>query len=100
LPLRGFWSGIWGGFAVTAILSYISYNLVHRIKILKRTKKGIKFRVTCIEVLSKTEKLLLDVVQLVKADAKLLESFTAAEFTIEPELVDLQGDLPLKANRN
>ncbi len=74
--------------------------LVHRIKILKRTKKGIKFSVTYIEMLSETKNLLLDVVQLVKADAKLFESFNAAELTVEPELVDLQGDLPLKANRN
>ncbi len=48
--------------------------LLSRIKILKKTRKGVKVSVTYMEMLSETKNLLLDVVQLVKADVKLHES--------------------------
>jgi phosphate/sulfate permease len=72
--------------------------LVQRIKVLKRTKKGLKFSVTFIEMLSETKNLLLDVVQLVKADKKLFKSFTSVDLEAEPNLMEVQGELPLKAN--
>jgi Na+/phosphate symporter len=74
--------------------------LVHRIKILKRTQKGIKFSVTYIEMLSETKNLLLDVVQLAKADLKLFESFTSVDGKVEPDLLDLQGDLRASVGKN
>jgi phosphate/sulfate permease len=74
--------------------------LVHRIKILKRTQKGIKVSVTYIEMLSETKNLLLDVVQLVKADLKLFESFASVDLKAESELMELQGDLRVKVNKN
>lgn len=48
--------------------------LISRIKILKKIKKGVKVSVTYIEMLSETKNLLLNVVQLVKADMKLLDT--------------------------
>lgn len=50
-----------------------------RIKILKKTHKGAKVTVTYMEMLVETKNVLLNVVQLVKADFNLLESFTSAE---------------------
>lgn len=74
--------------------------LVQRIKILKRTKKGLKFSVTSIEMLSETKNLLLDVAQLVKADTKLYKSFTSVDQNIGPDLMEIQGDLSLIAKKN
>ncbi|MEN8227609.1 MAG: inorganic phosphate transporter [Bacteroidota bacterium] len=45
-----------------------------RIKILKKTQKGVKVSVTYMEMLSETKNLFLNVVQLVKADANLVDS--------------------------
>ena len=49
--------------------------LRNRIKILKKTQKGVKLSVTYMEMLSETKNLLLNVVQLVKAEAQLQDSF-------------------------
>jgi phosphate/sulfate permease len=57
--------------------------LLTRIKILKKTNKGVKVSVTYMEMLSETKNLLLNVVQLVRADVKLLESITSDEELIE-----------------
>jgi Na+/phosphate symporter len=48
--------------------------LLTRIKILKKTQKGVKQSVTYMEMLSETKNLFLNVVQLVKAEAMLQES--------------------------
>ncbi|MGW8314233.1 MAG: inorganic phosphate transporter [Bacteroidales bacterium] len=74
--------------------------LVHRIKILKRTKKGIKFSMTYIEMLSETKNLLLDVVQLVKSDLKLFESLDRDEIRLESDMMPFHGDLHMKVNKN
>ncbi|MEN8156584.1 MAG: inorganic phosphate transporter [Bacteroidota bacterium] len=50
--------------------------LRNRIKILKKTQKGVKVSVTYMEMLSETKNLLLSVVQLVKADVNLQNSLT------------------------
>ena len=48
--------------------------LLSRIKILKKSQKGVKLSATYIEMLSETKNLILNVVQLVKVDIKLLDS--------------------------
>jgi len=53
--------------------------LLNRIKILKKTQKGIKVSVTYIEMLSETKNLLLNVVHLVKADFDLIQSITSGK---------------------
>ena len=56
-----------------------------RIKILKKTQKGGKVSATYMEMLVETKSLLLHVVQLVKADFHLLESYTSANGILEEE---------------
>jgi phosphate/sulfate permease len=53
--------------------------LLTRVKILKKIQKGVKVSMTYIEMLSETKNLLLNVVQLVKADAKFHNSFNPIE---------------------
>ena len=48
--------------------------LVHRIKILKKTQKGVKISVTYMEMLSENKNLFLNSVHLVKAESLLHES--------------------------
>ncbi len=62
--------------------------LLNRIKILKKTQKGVKISVTYMEMLSETKNLLLNVVQLVKADAKLLDSITSDIESVHGEVLD------------
>ncbi len=63
--------------------------LLNRVKILKKTQKGVKVSVTYMEMLSETKSLLLHVVQLVKADANLLQSISSGEEqSIEAEVLD------------
>jgi len=54
------------------MISLINDILYNRVKIIKKTQKGVKVSVTYIEMLSETKNLLLDVVHLVKADIQLL----------------------------
>jgi len=61
--------------------------LRQRIKILKKTQKGVKVSVTYMEMLSESKNLFLNVVQLVKADAQLHHSLNTAEVNID-ELPD------------
>jgi len=62
--------------------------LLHRIKILKKIQKGVKVSVTYIEMLSETKNLLLNIVQLVKADKKLLDSIVPDTGAIEDVVFD------------
>jgi hypothetical protein len=48
--------------------------LRNRIKHLKKTQKGVKLSVTYLEMLSETKNLFLNVVQLVKSNALLVET--------------------------
>jgi len=59
-----------------------------RIKILKKTQKGVKVSVIYMEMLVETKSLLLHVVQLVKADLNLLDSYTSANGILEEEVLD------------
>ncbi len=61
-----------------------------RIKILKKTQKGVKVSVTYMEMLSETKSLFLNVVQLVKADALLVDSTAHGKKNIEEEVSDLE----------
>lgn len=57
--------------------------LVNRIKILKKTQKGVKISVTYMEMLSETKNLFLGVVHLVKAESLLLKSMEQNGIRIE-----------------
>ncbi len=56
------------------MISQTNDILLNRIKILKKTQKGVNVSVTYMNILSETKSLLLNIVQLVKAEAKLLEA--------------------------
>jgi len=62
--------------------------LRNRVKILKKTRKGVKISVTYMEMLTETRNLLLNVVQLVKAEARLLNTVNTRPETIEEEYLD------------
>jgi len=53
--------------------------LYQRVKIIKKKQKSVKVNVTYIEMLSETKNLLLNVVQLVKSDFKLLDYLPSDE---------------------
>jgi len=62
--------------------------LLHRIKFLKKTQKGVKLSVTYMEMLSETKNLFLNAVQLVKADAMMQESLGKVEGDIDLQIRD------------
>ncbi|MCK4880320.1 MAG: inorganic phosphate transporter [Bacteroidales bacterium] len=62
--------------------------LLNRIKILKKTQKGVKISVTYMEMLSETKNLFLNAVKLVKADALLQESLGKSGIDIELDILD------------
>ncbi len=62
--------------------------LVNRIRILKKVRKGVKVSVTYIEMLSETRNLLLNVVQLVKAHLRLVNSTTGIDAVAGEEILD------------
>ncbi len=70
------------------LISLANDILKNRIKILKKTRKGVKISVTYMEMLTETKNVLLNVVQLVKADVRLLTSFRSREELIEEEILD------------
>ena len=61
---------------------------LNRIKIIKKTQKGVKVSVTYMEMLVETKILLLNVVKLVKADVNLLDSITTGKEIVEVEVMD------------
>ena len=61
------------------MITLINDILYNRVKIIKKTQKGVKVSVTYIEMLSETKNLLLDVVNLVKADIKLMDYLSTEE---------------------
>jgi len=63
--------------------------LKNRIKILKKTQKGVKVSVTLMEMLSETKNLFQNVVQLVKAEALLQDTVSLTGMAdIEKEVLD------------
>ncbi len=62
--------------------------LVQRIKILKKSRKGVKVSVTYIEILTETRNLLLSVVQLVRAHGRLIDSFAGIDTVRIGEVAD------------
>jgi len=62
--------------------------LVQRIKILKKTQKGVKISVTYMEMLSESKNLFLNTVHLVKAESLLHESLGRNGITIETDIMD------------
>lgn len=70
------------------MITMVNNILLNRIKILKKTQKGVKVSVTYIEMLSETKNLFLHVVQLVKANANLLDAFTSGKRDVEAEVLD------------
>jgi len=71
-----------------ALINLANEIYLHRIKILKKTQKGVKVSITYMEMLSETKSLLLNVVKLVKADVNLLEFITSSEDLVEEEVLD------------
>lgn len=59
-----------------------------RIKILKKTQKGVKVSVTYMEMLNECKNLFLNVVHLVKADSQLQESMVRIHPDIELDILD------------
>ena len=66
------------------LINLINEILYNRVKIIKKTQKGVKESVTYIEMLSETKNLILNVVQLVKADIKLQDYLPAEAI---PEII-------------
>lgn len=62
--------------------------LRNRIKILKKTQKGVKVSVTYMEMLNETKNLFLNVVHLVRADSQLQDSLARARQDIDTRLLD------------
>jgi phosphate/sulfate permease len=62
--------------------------MVGRIKILKKTQKGVKISVTYMEMLSETKNLFLNSVNLLKADSMLQESIGKTTVDIETDILD------------
>jgi len=62
--------------------------LVNRIKILKKTQKGVKISVTYMEMLSETKNLFLNAVHLVKAASLLHDSMGRNGINIETDLMN------------
>jgi phosphate/sulfate permease len=71
-----------------ALIDMSNDILLNRIKILKKTQKGVKVSVTYIEMLSETKNLLLNAVQLVKATVSMLNSLSVQAEKLEVELLD------------
>jgi len=57
-----------------SLINTINDILYQRVKIIKKKQKGVKVSITYIEMLSETKNLILNVVQLVKADIQLLDN--------------------------
>lgn len=70
------------------MIGFANDILVHRIKILKKTQKGVKISVTYIEMLSETKNLFLNSVHLAKAHSLLYESMGRNGIDIEQDLLD------------
>lgn len=62
--------------------------MLTRIKILKKTQKGVKVSVTYMEMLNESKNLFLNVVHLVRADAKLQESMLKSLPDIDINILD------------
>ncbi len=70
------------------LISMVNGILLNRIKILKKTQKGVKMSVTYMEMLNETKNLLLNLVHLVKADAQLLKSMAKGRKDIDVGLLE------------
>jgi len=56
------------------MISLANDTLLNKIKILKKTKKGVNVSLAYMNMLSETKSLILNVVQLIKAESRLLET--------------------------
>ena len=61
---------------------------LNRIKILKKTQKGVKMSVTYLDMLNETKNLILNVAKLAKANIKLLDTPGTAAADLEKEVFD------------
>jgi len=69
------------------MINMVNVILLNRIKILKKTQKGIKISVTYMEMLSETKNLFLNSVHLVKAESQLQESLGKGEMHIDLDII-------------
>jgi phosphate/sulfate permease len=70
------------------ILQQVDEIQLNRIKILKKTQKGVKMSITYLDMLNETKNLVLNVVKLTKANIKLLDTPIAEQTDMEQELFD------------
>jgi hypothetical protein len=70
------------------ILQRVDEIQLNRIKILKKTQKGVKMSITYLDMLNETKNLVLNVVKLTKANIKLLDTSIAENQDMEQELFD------------
>lgn len=70
------------------MINMVNDILLNRIKILKKTQKGVKVSVTYMEMLNETKNLFLNVVHLVKAEAQLQESLGSGRQDIDTGFLD------------
>jgi phosphate/sulfate permease len=70
------------------ILAKVDEIQLARIKILKKTQKGVKMSVTYLDMLNETKNLVLNVVKLAKANIKLLDTSGSATADLEQEVFD------------
>lgn len=70
------------------MLDLINDIQLNRIKILKKTQKGVKVSVTYMDMLNETKNLVLNVVHLVKANTQLLETAVTERMDIEQDVLD------------
>lgn len=70
------------------ILQRVDEIQVNRIKILKKTQKGVKMSITYLDMLNETRNLVLNVVKLTKANIKLLNTSIPETTDLEQELFD------------
>ncbi|MDF1574211.1 MAG: inorganic phosphate transporter [Bacteroidales bacterium] len=68
-----------------AIIENANFLLLQRIKILKKTQKGVKVSITYMEMLSETKNLFLNAVHLAKAHSQLHESMGKNGVIVESE---------------
>jgi Na+/phosphate symporter len=69
------------------MINMVNIILLNRIKILKKTQKGVKISVTYMEMLSETKNLFLNSVHLVKSESLLQESHGKSEKDIELDII-------------
>lgn len=70
------------------IINMANELLLSRIKMLKKTRRGVKINITYLEMISETKSLIQNVIQLVKANSRLMDSFISDQEKMLEEVMD------------